>query len=72
MKSCLGCQYADWKRSKNGTLHPSGDGQCTYEVRIPQLPNAKYWSSKPLVSYGSISRKKEFIFDCPYYTRIEQ
>ena len=72
MKTCLGCQYADWKRSKNGALHPSGDGQCTYEVIIPRLPNAKYWGSKPIVSYGFISRKKEFIFDCPYYTSIEQ
>lgn len=69
MKTCIGCKYADWKRSKNGALHPSGEGQCTYEVKIPQLPNAKSWSSKPYVSYGFISRKNSFDTDCLCYTK---
>lgn len=69
MKSCIGCKYAEWKRTKAGRLHPDGDGECTYEVKIPKLPNAKHWAPyEPSTTHGFISRKKEFSTNCPCFT----
>ena len=33
MKNCTDCKYADWQRTAAGKLHPSGDGECTYEAK---------------------------------------
>lgn len=38
MKTCKGCKYADWRKTKAGKLHPTGDGKCAYEYKVPQLP----------------------------------
>lgn len=32
---CDGCKYAEWQLTKNGRLHPSGDGKCTYLRKRP-------------------------------------
>lgn len=73
MKSCVGCRYADWKRTASGRLHPSGDGTCTFEVAIPKLPVAKRWSTwhTPLVCGGYINRREELHDHCPCYQRPE-
>jgi hypothetical protein len=70
MKSCLGCCYADWKRSKNDALHPSGEGKCTFQVKIPQLPNSRYWIGQPCIGGGYINRKERFEKDCPFYKHL--
>lgn len=28
---CEQCKYAEWKRTKNGRLHPSGQGRCAWK-----------------------------------------
>lgn len=27
---CLGCKFAEWKRTAAGRLHPSKDGKCVW------------------------------------------
>ena len=71
MISCLGCHYADWKRSKNEALHPSGDGKCTFHVKMPQLPSAFYWIGQPNIGGGLINRKQKFENDCPFYKHLK-
>lgn len=70
MKTCLGCKYADWKYTKGGKLHPSGDGLCTLEYKIPPLPNSRYFVGIELPSPlgGNISRNREYATHCPYYS----
>lgn len=86
MKNCLGCKYAEWKKTKSGRMHPSGDGQCRYNYKIPQLPNAFYFlhqatldlndgkihhtNEKLSLSDGQINRKKEYQNHCPYYMEV--
>ena len=68
MKECLNCKYAKWHRSKNGRLHPSGEGECTYRYKPQPLPNAFFWlfnTAHPLG--GQINRKKQYEKDCPYF-----
>lgn len=71
MKTCEGCKYAQWVRTKNGRLHPSGDGLCTYEYKIPALPASMHWvgSNAPRPSGGHISRRELLKDHCPYWTR---
>jgi len=55
MKSCAGCEYALWGRTNAGKLHPSGDGTCTFKVKIPPLPVSMFWDyagNKPRASGG--------------------
>jgi hypothetical protein len=40
---CDGCKFADWKRTKNGRLHPGKQGRCTFEWVPPPLPAAFYY-----------------------------
>ncbi len=69
MKDCNGCKYAVWKRNENGRLHRSGDGECTFRYRLPELPNSLYWISKPSPTGGYfINRRKVYDKHCPYYT----
>lgn len=35
---CRTCAYAVWDTTASGKLHPSGRGNCTYEVPVPLLP----------------------------------
>lgn len=67
MKTCLDCKFADWRRNADGKLHRSGDGKCTYKVKMPVLPQAFYYISNPHISGGIISRKKDFDNNCAYY-----
>ncbi len=71
MKSCVGCKYAVWKKRNGGNLHPSGEGQCDYPVKIQKLPNAFYWVGwngyEPEPNGGQINRKETYKNDCIYY-----
>jgi hypothetical protein len=72
MKSCLGCRFADWQRTRTGRLHPSGDGQCTFVVKVPALPLSMRWGGSwgrndLDATGGAISRKHSFQSHCPCY-----
>jgi hypothetical protein len=70
MRTCIGCQHADWRKTANGRLHPSGDGQCRYEYKVPALPQSMYWIGRaPEPSGRHISRKDELKDHCAYYLR---
>ena len=66
MKSCIGCIYANWKRTAKGNLHPSGDGRCEYPWVPPPLPASMYFLSfsEPKTYGGHINRHKDAT-DCP-------
>lgn len=69
MKNCTHCKHASWKRNAAGNLHPSGDGMCTYEYRVPALPASMHWIDAPKPSGGHINRKKELNEHCTYFSR---
>lgn len=71
MKNCMGCKYAQWKTTKAGRLHQSGDGRCLYKWKAPPIPACMYWISDhaPAPYGGHINRRKEFKDDCPMYQR---
>lgn len=76
MKTCQGCIYAEWKKTKAGKLHPSGDGRCTYEVIIPVLPYSFSWRGhygeivnySQLIAGGFIERHRELKDHCPMWS----
>jgi len=70
MKKCLDCKHAAWKKTAAGRLHPSGDGQCRFEYKIPPLPACRYFiGAWPKPCGGFINRKEELKDHCPYYQR---
>jgi hypothetical protein len=71
MRNCKGCKFANWDKTKTGKLSPTGDGKCTYEVKLPVLPASMYWSSAPHIYGGHIERHGEMKEHCAYYTREE-
>ena len=73
MKRCDDCKFADWKRTKDGRLHPSKEGRCTYEYSVAQLPQAFYWiGTPPTPSGGYIARGKDLQDHCAYWQREER
>jgi hypothetical protein len=40
---CRTCKFAVWVKTSNGRRHPNGQGRCTREIKMPQLPKAYYW-----------------------------
>jgi hypothetical protein len=76
LNSCLYCKFADWQKTAAGRKHPSGDGKCTWEVKIPVLALARGWSfpnrpnDPPTIGYGFINRKKPFE-KCPTFQPIQ-
>lgn len=72
MKSCVGCKYAKWGINAMGRLHPSGDGKCTFNVVVPELPGAMYWvssSGAPKPCGGYINRKTGLNRECTYFDK---
>ncbi len=47
MRTCNGCKFAIWIRKVNGSLHPCGDGYCTYSYVIKKLPASMSFLSEP-------------------------
>ena len=72
MKSCLNCKHAEWLKTAGGRLHPSGEGKCKFPYKLPPLPTAMYWISKPFVGGGYINRRKELKDHCPHFAREER
>ncbi len=74
MKSCDNCKYADWKRTRNGRLHPSKEGRCTFKYKIRPMPNAMWIvvfhgspSNDTVVTGERIYRGGEYQRHCPTY-----
>ena len=70
---CTTCRFADWSRTINGRLHPSGDGRCTWELPRVNLPIAFYYigtgdkHNLPQPSGGIIDRRN--LRPCPAWNR---
>ncbi len=43
MNNCLNCGYANWERTKSGSLHPSGNGKCVWEMPVIDIPVSFYY-----------------------------
>lgn len=67
MKTCAGCKYAEWVRTKSGRLHPSGAGRCAFPVKPQVLPAAFYYIHPPKPLGGQITRREEWADHCPCY-----
>jgi len=70
LKTCMGCGYAEWKKTKTGRLHPSGEGKCTYKYNAPALPNSMHFMGNrqpPEPMGGWIDRKHVYETHCPYW-----
>lgn len=70
MKNCKDCKHAIWKRTAAGQLHPSGAGQCKYPWKMPELPVAFYWITRPGPSGGFIERQRDHAEHCAYWARV--
>jgi hypothetical protein len=74
VKSCKHCKWAEWRKTAAGRKHPSGEGRCTYVVRIPVIPKAFRWgykiNDKPDLNGGYIDRKSEWDEHCPVYAPV--
>lgn len=73
-EDCTTCQLADWRRTRSGRLHPSGDGCCKWEGwKEWKIPKAFYFvgfiGHDPRPSGGHINRRNPRI-DCPLYQPI--
>jgi hypothetical protein len=76
MKTCKGCKWAEWKKTANGRLHPSGDGLCAFPVKAPVLPSCISGSyglrdiRRDMESaHRGISRNRELRDHCPCYAQ---
>lgn len=70
MKNCTHCTYANWLRTAAGKLHPSGDGHCEYEYKLPPLPASRWWGGITPRPYGGhINRRIELKDHCTYFAR---
>lgn len=70
MKNCTHCKHAVWDLTTAGKLHPSGDGRCGLEYKLPPLPASKYWRfmEVPVPIGGLINRRKELLSHCAYFS----
>jgi hypothetical protein len=69
---CDDCKHADWKRTKNGRLHPDKTGRCRFVWTPPPLPLAFHFSwggrgKAPEPSGGYIERGDTRMNDCPCF-----
>ena len=72
MKDCTHCKHADWDMTKAGRLHPSGEGRCTFPVKILPLPASMFWRNEspyPRHGGGLINRNVELTDHCVYFAR---
>lgn len=73
MKNCTHCKHAVWQKTAAGRLHPSGDGRCGYEVKLPRLPASMQWGTvfggTPRPVGGRINRRRELRDHCEFFER---
>jgi hypothetical protein len=68
MKNCTKCKHAEWDRTKNGRLHPNGQGKCKYPYKLPELPASMFWGMGEMEPFGGwINRREQLLTHCPYY-----
>ena len=72
MRTCVECKHASWLRvTKTGRLHPSGEGTCSKEYKLPPLPASMFWSygqePKPLLR--PINRREQLDEHCKHWER---
>jgi hypothetical protein len=72
MRNCKKCIHAEWRRTKVGKLHPSGDGTCTYTYKMPELPACSSLVGGPYIYNSSfiINRRDELERHCVYYREV--
>lgn len=72
---CDDCEFADWKRTKNGRLHPDKGGKCKRLEAYPldlRLPAAFYWMHlPPRPNGGYITRGADLPTKCIFMARKE-
>jgi hypothetical protein len=63
MSNCTECKFAEWRRTANGRLHPSGEGRCRWKHEPKPIAAAYYWMTynkeHPTPYGGNIYRKDE-------------
>jgi len=64
MNICDWCKYAEWKKTKNGRLHPDKSGKCTFEIKPEVLPASFYYINKGSLCGGQIERGKKLNSHC--------
>lgn len=76
MKTCNGCKWAEWQKTASGKLHPSGEGRCTFVIKMPVLPMAFYYAGEtnkrevPRPYGGEINRRRELRDHCPCFQKL--
>jgi hypothetical protein len=75
MIDCTHCAHAAWAKTAAGKMHPSGDGRCTYIVKIPPLPACMGWGpghrESPTPYGGYINRREPLKSHCVYWKQKE-
>jgi hypothetical protein len=72
-QTCKTCARAEWGRTKNGRLHPDGQGRCNWMMPDVKIPHAFYyfgWPGRlPKPSGGRIDRHNPHK-DCPTWEGV--
>lgn len=70
---CTECTHALWRRTANGRLHQSGDGECIVEIApMPTMPKCMSWAITPRRVGGWINRRAANHLDCPLFAPKEE
>ena len=67
---CVDCKFAEWKKTANGRLHPSGDGRCLWQYPDIKLPISMYFGGSGPSPWGGLICRKDERKPCPQYQRI--
>lgn len=78
-RDCTTCGLAQWKVTKAGRLHPSGDGRCGWQMPVVAIASAFYYhgfsgrdrKAAPAPSGGHIERHSPYT-DCPTWMEKTQ
>lgn len=69
---CTECTHALWRRTANGRLHQSGDGECIVKIApLPTLPKCSSWVIAKRNPGGWINRWSANHTDCPLFALKE-
>lgn len=69
---CINCKFAEWERTKDGKLHPSGAGRCTWQMPEIQLPASMYFFGSSPKPMGGYIERKEQRASCPQFDHVKQ
>jgi len=64
--NCDNCQFAVWKHTLSGALHPNNSGRCAYPIPKVVLPAAFYWIGTPTPCGGYIERGQMLSRACEF------